>query len=85
VAVVLDGAHDPAHVMREIEVYSEWVTQGQFMVVEDTFKWNRGDGAPNYSMPVVQQFLDEHHDFRRIEGAEKFHATFNPGGWLVRA
>ena len=86
VMVVLDSDHHAAHVRRELEIYSQMVTNGQYLVVEDTdinghpvlAKWGPGPAE------ATTDFLTSNHDFTRDLSREKFLITFFPGGWLKR-
>jgi cephalosporin hydroxylase len=74
--VSLDSDHSKEHVLREMELYSEFVTPGNYMVVEDT--GIRGPG-PN---KAVEEFLRHRDDFVRDRAREKFMVTSCRGGFL---
>jgi len=83
--VVLDSAHEKPHVLREMELYSKFVSVGNYLVVEDT---NIG-GHPvspggNGPMEAVEEFLRNRKDFEVDRTREKFLLTFNPKGFLRR-
>jgi len=83
--VVLDSAHEKTHVMREMELYSRFVSVGNYLIVEDT---NIG-GHPvspggNGPMEAVEEFLRNRKDFEIDRTREKFLLTFNPKGFLRR-
>ena len=82
--VVFDSDHAPGHVARELELYSQLVTPGQAMVVEDTNASLVGGSSDWDLLPVVEAFLKQHPHFQYHEDCEKFLLTFNPGGWLQR-
>jgi cephalosporin hydroxylase len=86
VMVLLDSEHSREHVLRELESYSPLVTEGCYLIVEDT-NVNGHPVWPHYGpgpMEAVDEFLLQHPDFARDEGREKFLMTFNPGGYLRR-
>lgn len=85
--VILDSNHSRGHVLRELRAYSDFVTPGDYLIVEDT----NVNGHPVYPdhgpgpWEAVGKFLEEHSDQFRIDVArEKFLISFNPGGYLVR-
>jgi cephalosporin hydroxylase len=84
VMVVLDSDHSAEHVLAELHLYASLVTQGDYLIVEDTSV----DGHPAFSdfgpgpMAAVEQFLAEGHPFEVDESREKFLFTFNPRGYL---
>jgi cephalosporin hydroxylase len=86
VLVVLDSDHTYEHVLAELQAYSPLVTQGSYLVVEDT----NINGHPVYEdfgpgpMEAVNDFLKEHDDFAVDPTREKFLLTFNPQGWLKK-
>jgi cephalosporin hydroxylase len=84
--VILDSDHRKEHVLRELRIYSRYVTPGCYLIVEDT---NLGGHpvAPEFGpgpAEAVQQFLDENRHFVVDRSREKFYLTFNPGGFLRR-
>ena len=86
VMVVLDASHRKGHVLEELRLYSRFVSQGSYLVVEDTNinghpVW-RGFGSGPYE--AVQEFLKQDGRFVVDASWEKFWLTFNPGGYLKR-
>ncbi|MGA8490094.1 MAG: CmcI family methyltransferase [Terriglobales bacterium] len=86
VLVTLDSLHTRAHVLKEMEIYSNLVTPGSYLVVQDTAI----NGNPVYAdfgpgpHEAVQEFLRTHENFMVDRSREKFLLTFYPGGWLKR-
>jgi cephalosporin hydroxylase len=86
VMVILDSDHSREHVLEELDSYAPLVTQGCYLVVEDT----NVNGHPVYPsfgpgpMEAVEEFLQTHAEFTRDRQREKFLVTFNPGGYLRR-
>jgi cephalosporin hydroxylase len=84
--VVLDSDHSEAHVSRELELLSPWVTVGSYLIVEDT----NINGHPTFHtfgpgpFEAVATFLDKHPEFVVDPSREKFLMTFNPCGFLKR-
>ena len=89
VMVFLDSDHSKAHVQRELELYSGLVTEGNYLIVEDTHL----NGHPIFTpavppgpgpMEAVQEFLSENPEFVADRSREKYGLTFNPNGFLKR-
>ena len=84
VMVVLDSDHSKKHVRRELELYAPRVTQGQYMVVEDSninghpVTRSFGPGP----MEAIHDFLQVNREFEIDTKREKFMVTFFPDGWL---
>lgn len=86
VMVTLDSDHHAAHVAEELKLYSELVTPGSYLIVEDTH-FNGRPILPKFGPgphEAVEAFLRVNSNFERDRGREKFGMTFNPGGWLKR-
>lgn len=84
--VVLDSNHRKNHVLKEMELYSAFVSLNSYMVVEDTNINNHpvlsGWGAG--PMEAVKEFLKTRKDFEIDKSREKFIITFYPNGFLKR-
>ena len=74
--VSLDSDHSAPHVLREMELYSDLVSPGNYLVVEDT--GIRGNGPAN----AVREFLRSRTDLKRDPSREKFMVTSCRGGFL---
>lgn len=74
--VVLDSAHDTAHVLRELDAYAGMVSVGQLLVVEDTNLQGVAD--------ALAQWLPNHPEFEPEMLCERWLVSFFPGGWLRR-
>jgi cephalosporin hydroxylase len=86
VMAVLDSAHDKAHVLEEMRIYSQLVSLGSYLVVEDT-NLNGHPVWPGYGAgpaEAVRTFLAETNDFEEDRSWEKFYVSFNSGGFLKR-
>jgi cephalosporin hydroxylase len=86
VMVVLDSDHSRDHVLAELQAYAPLVTEGSYLVVEDTNIHGRpveralGPGPHE----ALEEFLHDNPGFERDASREKFFLTFNPGGFLRR-
>ena len=86
VLVILDSDHNMPHVLEEMKIYSEFVTKGSYMIVEDSNinghpimpKWGPGP------FEAIQKFLQENNFFEIDRSQEKFYLSFNPNGYLKK-
>ncbi len=86
VLVILDSDHRMDHVLKEMEIYSQYVSRESYLIVEDT-NVNGHPVSPDYGpgpMEAVQRFLRENRSFEIDRSLEKFLLTFNPCGFLKR-
>lgn len=86
VMVVLDSDHHKDHVLREIQIYSRFVSLGSYLIVEDT-NINGHPVWPDFGpgpMEAVDEFMKNTDQFILDRSREKFYLTFNPGGYLKR-
>jgi len=83
--VVLDSDHSKEHVLKEMELYSDIVTIGNYMIVEDGTV-NGHPILPEYGpgpYEAIRQFLSIRSDFETDEEKEKKHLiTSCPSGFL---
>ena len=91
IMVILDSAHTHDHVLKELQMYSELVGKGQYIVVMDTIIefmpdecWEGKEyGVGNNSYTAVREFLKTNDRFIIDEEVEnKLGITCAPGGWL---
>lgn len=88
VLVILDSDHSKDHVLAELEAYAPLVSEGSYLIVEDS---NVG-GHPTYPefgpgpMEAIEEFLTTEAGrlFEVDRSREKFYLTFNPKGYLRR-
>ena len=86
VMVILDSNHRCHHVLNELRIYNKFVTEGNYLIVEDT-NMNGHPVLCNYGpgpMEAVNLFMKESHDFFVDRGREKYMMTFNPKGYLKK-
>ncbi len=86
VMVILDSDHRAAHVREELALYSELVSPGCYLVVEDT-NLNGNPVVDNFGPgpnEAVRDFLSSNPPFTVDGPREKLLMTFNPGGYLRR-
>ena len=84
VMVILDSDHTKNHVFNELKIYSEFVTKGSYLIVEDT-NINGHPVFPSFGpgpMEALEVFLKGNKDFIIDKNKEKFLLTFNPSGYL---
>lgn len=86
IMVILDSDHHKEHVLNELRIYGDLVTEASYLIVEDT----NINGHPVYPdfgagpMEAVEEFLKENKNFVVDASKEKFYLTFNPRGYLRR-
>jgi len=86
VMVILDSAHEKDHVLKELIIYSKFVTKGSYIIVEDT-NINGNPIRPGYGpgpMEAVRDFLGNNNSFVIDRSMEKFYLSFNPDGYLKK-
>lgn len=86
VMVILDSDHHQAHVLQELRIYSDVVTPGSYLIVEDT-DLNGHPVRPEFGpgpWEAVREFLEERDDFVIDRRREKFYLTLNPNGYLQK-
>lgn len=84
--VVLDSNHKRGHVARQLKLYSEFVSVGDYLIVEDT-NVNGHPVLPEHGpgpWEAVGDFLERDDRFRIDPEREHFILSFNPGGYLLR-
>ncbi|MBX3256846.1 MAG: cephalosporin hydroxylase family protein [Chitinophagaceae bacterium] len=94
IMVVLDSNHTHDHVLRELELYSPFVTKDSYAVVFDTvvedmpadYDWgSRLWGKGNSPKTAVKAFLKKNVDFKVDESIDaKLIISVAPGGYLKR-
>jgi cephalosporin hydroxylase len=83
--VILDSNHTYPHVLKEIHSYHRLVTLNNYLIVEDTQIGNPVcPGEVPGPAEAVAEFLRTNDQFTVDKSREKFHFTFNPGGYLLR-
>lgn len=93
IMVILDSNHTHDHVLQELNLYNNFVTSGQYLVVFDTVIDNFPPGTyfdrpwdvGNNPKTAVKEFLRVNSDFYLQESMEnKLLITVAPSGYLVR-
>ena len=86
IMVILDSDHRKEHVLKELEIYSKFVSRGSYLIVEDTIV----TGFPVIGMfedgplEAIMWFLKENKDFIIDRKCEKLYSTFDRCGVLRR-
>ena len=86
VMVILDSNHHKDHVLKEMRVYSEFVTPGSYLIVEDT-NINGHPVLPDFGpgpMEAIEDFLRDNDNFIIDNTKEKFFLTFASSGYLMK-
>ena len=91
VLVCLDSNHTKAHVLRELEIYSRWVSPGSYLVVFDgVMEWvaDAPSAKPGWMSDnptaAVRTFLARHREFEIDSYYNRLGVTYCPGGFLRR-
>lgn len=83
IMVILDSNHHYDHVKQELELYPELVSQGCYLVTEDTFisQYLDNEDYPNGSVwEAVQEWDKTGFELQ----PDRFKVSMNPGGWFKR-
>jgi cephalosporin hydroxylase len=86
VMAILDSDHHAPHVARELDLYGGLVSPGCYLVVQDTIVNGNpisDDFGPGPA-EAIEGWLPDHPEFEVDRTREKFMATFQPGGYLLR-
>jgi cephalosporin hydroxylase len=86
VMVILDSDHTERHVSRELDMYADIVSVGQYLIVEDT-NINGHPVRPEFGpgpWEAVEGFLGNDSRFVRDAQRERFLVTASPSGFLLR-
>ena len=86
VLVILDSDHSRDHVLAELRAYAPLVSEGSYVVVEDT-NLNGYPVLPGWGAGPTEAaaaFLRERPDFEVDRSLERFLVTANPRGFLRR-
>ena len=87
--VILDSAHNRRHVLKEMQLYKQFIAKGCYMIVEDTnvhgYPYGHGDidedGGP---AEAVRDFQPRNQGFEIDHRPERLGMSQNPGGYLRR-
>ena len=86
VMVVLGAKHDRDHVLEEMRTYGPLVSEGSYLIVEESninslrLRDRRRPGP----LEAIEDFMAEDDRFEIDRSREKFFVTFNPSGYLRR-
>jgi len=88
VMVLLDSAHDKQNVLDELVAYAPLVSEGCYLIVEDTALGRElqdtihDDG--NGPADALEEWLPDHPEFTVDLHRERFGPTMNPNGYLLK-
>jgi len=83
ILVILDSDHHKQHVLNELNAYAPLVSNGSYLIVEDTdinqsVRFDHGPGPTE----ALREWLPNNSSFKVDRNCEKLLMTFNPGGYL---
>jgi cephalosporin hydroxylase len=87
VMVILDSDHQKEHVLKQLKIYSELVTKGHYMIVEDTnlgYSVDRKEYKNNSPLDAIKEWIVDHPEFRIDYERERQIVTANPFGYLKK-
>jgi len=90
VLIVLDSLHSRENVLRELELYGPFVSNGSYVIVNDTHlgRWYPESGDENITYGgaalAVADFLAKTDDFEVDRSRDRFLISCAPGGFLKR-
>ncbi|HEB71917.1 MAG TPA: hydroxylase [Nitrospirae bacterium] len=91
VLVALDSNHSRAHVLREMELYGPFVTQGSYMVVMDgaqEMMWSLPEGKKEWRednpLKAIEEFVAGNDEWRIDTYYNRLEVTSNPKGFLQK-
>jgi len=86
ILVILDSDHSKAHVREELQLYAPLVTEGSYLIVEDTNINGHPVGLSLGEGPyeAVSDFLKDNTAYSADYSQEKLLLTFNPRGFLKK-
>ena len=86
VMVILDSDHGMSHVSDELRIYADIVTEGSYLIAEDTHLNGHpiDDGGGPGPWEAVEVFLKEAPGFVPDVACERLLHTFSPRGFLLK-
>jgi cephalosporin hydroxylase len=84
VMVVLDSDHSRQHVKRELVYYSDIVTSGQYLVLEDCYMFKTGEGLLAGPGEARDWFLKRSKKLVQTNLDQLYLVGFCRGGWLKK-
>jgi len=86
ILVILDSDHSKTHVSKELQLYAPLVTEGSYLIVEDTNINGHPVGLSLGEGPyeAVSDFLSDNTAYSADYSQEKLLLTFNPRGFLKK-
>jgi len=91
ITVMLDSNHSKDHVLKELELYSKYVTVGSYLIVQDgAQKWvsdiprGKAEWFDNNPLAAIDEFLRINDNFEIDESYTRLGITSSPSGYLRR-
>jgi len=88
VLVTLDSLHTKKHVLKELNLYSNFVSLNSYIVVQDTHLGEQKDSLRHVKgggpWEAMEEFLKNNKNFEIDHSKEKYFITQHPSGFLKR-
>lgn len=91
VMVMLDSNHSEEHVTEEINIYSNFVTAGSYLIVHDgaqafvsDIPRGKLDWSHDHPLKSIHKFMKNNNNFKIDENMTRFGQTSSPDGWLKK-
>ena len=85
VMVIEDSSHEYQNTLNVLKKYSQLVTVGSYLIVEDSICHHGLNTGPNPGpYEAISDFIDNNHNFYIDRTKETFLITWNPKGYLKR-
>ena len=91
ITVMLDSNHSKDHVLKELELYSKYITVGSYIIVQDgAQQWvadiprGKAEWIDDNPLAAIEEFLKTNSNFIIDESFTRLGITSSPGGYLKR-
>ena len=91
VMVMLDSNHSEKHVTEEINIYSNFVTAGSYLIVHDgaqafvsDIPRGKLEWRDDHPLKSIHKFIKNNNNFEIDGNMTRFGQTSSPDGWLKK-
>jgi cephalosporin hydroxylase len=83
--VVLDSDHHKKNVLKELDAFAPMVSEGCYLVCEDTYLGNLDpEFVGDSPKEALEEWLPNHPEFQVDRSRDKWNVSMHPEGWLLR-